>query len=166
MWDLIIIAFVTQFCCCCEINFPKRLEWSGVQESFSNFTELPLLLVLWGNQKQGTWVLGFPGPVPLPSPWVRLFLSFVSVALTCWELVPFLAVYPGGGCLLEEAPAGQVWELQRPSALQRLQTFSLGLCSPTSALSFPLKTWRLLRGSPGLSHLCFFFLSLTYNDIL
>lgn len=73
MWDLTLI----RFCCVFlpEISFLKLQEGGCIQGSFSNFTELPLLLLFCISMVAG--FLRGPGSL-LISPWVWTFLDFIS----------------------------------------------------------------------------------------
>lgn len=72
MWDLTLILFCHVFLS--EISFLELQEGGYIQGSFSNFTELPLLLLFCKSMVAG--FLRGPGSL-LISPWVWTFLDFI-----------------------------------------------------------------------------------------
>lgn len=105
----------------------------GFRKAFPTL-QSSLFFCFYGYSKIGHSSFEISWPCATPLRWTRPFLSFTFFALICSVLVPFLAVYPEWGCLLEGSPGGSGWAPEA-RALQHLQTFSSRLLQGHSSAS-------------------------------
>lgn len=105
----------------------------GFRKAFPTL-QSSLFFCFYGYSKIGHSSFEISWPCATPLHWTRPFLSFTFFALICSVLVPFLAVYPEWGCLLEGSPGGSGWAPEA-RALQHLQTFSSRLLQGHSSAS-------------------------------
>lgn len=144
------------------LNFSELLGEYLVQNIFSYYTELSLLLCSYSVKKVVACFLWFLGPVFIPflsGPFFFLPLCYLYYAQF---LIPSQELFPG---VVEEKPEGSVWWVHR-----LLQPFLRTSCTdPTlmwtdpSRLSYCPQVWPILLPSDYLLDLWGFFYSRSVN---